>query len=60
MFYKLYEEGNDLSSFGKKNVLDKELNYYEDILYLLVLILMAIIVLIDLKNRLSPKTKPKI
>jgi hypothetical protein len=46
--------------FFKKNVFDKELNFYEDKIYWLVIMLMFIIVLIDLKNRLSPKTKPKV
>lgn len=45
--------------FIKKNILHNELNYYEDKVYFLVLILMAIVALIDFKNKLSHKNNPK-
>lgn len=43
----------------KKTVLDQGLNYYEDKVYFLLLILIAIQSLIDFKNRLSHKNNPK-
>jgi hypothetical protein len=46
--------------FFKKNVFDKELNFYEDKIYWLVIIIMFIIVLIDFKNKLSHKKSPNV